>query len=156
MANKKVKNAHSIIIDNIKFKSKLEGYCYQKFKEAGIILRYESVKIPLMKGFLPDKIRIFAPKKAKKGGYSFLSYKNKIRDITYTPDFVVEYGNIYFFIETKGKPNDSYPIKKKLFLKYCQEILVKNLKKTIVFMEPHNQKQVDECIEIVLKNNIEQ
>lgn len=150
--NKKVKNAHSVIIDNIKFKSKLEGYCYQKFKEAGILLDYEPMKFPLLKGFLPTSIKLFTPKKNKSNGYVFKPYNYKIRDITYTPDFVIDYKNICLIIETKGKPNDSYPIKKKLFIKFCQEVLSKQIRKPIVFMEPHNQKQVDECLNIVLTN----
>lgn len=153
MSNKKVKNAQSIVIDNIKFKSKLEGYCYQQLKEVGLSPKYEPIKVTLLSGFIPDRVKIITPKK-KGSGYNLLHYCNKIRDITYTPDFMVKYKDNWIFIETKGKPNDSYPLKKKMFLKYCQDVLSKKVNKNIVFMEPHNQKQVKECVNMILTDNL--
>lgn len=59
--------------------------------------------------------------------------------MTYTPDFV---GN-NFIIEAKGRPNDVFPYKWKLF----QYNLVKSgLDEQYNLFIVHNHKEVDECI----------
>ena len=50
----KVRNATPIIIDNIHFKSKLEGYCYTKLKEAHIPTEYEPTHFTLLPAFTYD------------------------------------------------------------------------------------------------------
>ena len=59
----------------------------------------------------------------------------------YTPDFI---GN-NFIIETKGRANESFPIRWKLFKKY----VTKNLPH-ITLYKPQNQKQCDETIRLIL------
>lgn len=81
--NKKVRNATPLIYDGINFKSKLEVYCYQKLKEHNIEASYEGQKFVLLD--------------------SFEFNGEKIRQMTYTPDFI----NDRFIIECKGKANDA-------------------------------------------------
>lgn len=124
-------------------------YCYKYFKDKEINLQYEPCTIVLLEGFVSN-IQVYSPTRSKK-----LKLKTaKIRPITYTPDFMFKTKNTCVFIETKGCPNDAYPLKKKLFLKTLNNLAHKN-NKTYWFFEPHNQKQVQEMYEII-KNNINQ
>lgn len=135
MTNKKVKNATSTEYDGIKFKSKLEVTIYKALKEKGLNPLYECNKFILQEGFRPSKpyyLKGICPKTAN--GYA------KIIQITYTPDFTVEYGDKILFIEAKGKQNDSYPIKRKLFLKYLESM------SNAYFMEVYNKKDLLESL----------
>ena len=115
--NKKVKNATPVQIDEISFKSKLEGYVYSRLKEEKLKADYEPIKFELVPSF-QDK---------------------KIRPMTYTPDFV---GN-NFIIEAKGRPNDVFPYKWKLFMYYLK---LNNLDKKYMLFIVHNHKETEECI----------
>lgn len=135
MINKKVKNATSVEYDGIKFKSKLELTIYKALREKGLNPLYEYNKFILQEGFRPSKpyyLKGVCPKTAN--GYA------KIIQITYTPDFTVEYGDKILFIEAKGKQNDSYPIKRKLFLKYLESI------SNSYFMEVYSKKDLLESL----------
>ena len=135
MINKKVKNATSVEYDGIKFKSKLELTIYKALKEKGLNPLYECNKFILQEGFRPSKpyyLKGICPKTAN--GYA------KIIQITYTPDFTVEYSDKILFIEAKGKQNDSYPIKRKLFLKYLEYI------PNAYFMEVYSKKDLLESL----------
>lgn len=147
--NKKVKNAQPIEFNNIKFRSKLEMFCYSEAKKLKLNILYEPDKVVLLPAFEPKNLTVITPKKVN-GKYKLLHYYSKIRALTYTPDFVVHHKDYIIFIETKGRPNDTYPLKKKLFLNYCEKVLTKKLKKHIVFMEPHNQTQVLECLDLII------
>lgn len=135
MINKKIKNATSVEYDGIKFKSKLELTIYKALKEKGLNPLYECNKFILQEGFRPSKpyyLKGVCPKTAS--GYA------KIIQITYTPDFTVEYGDKILFIEAKGKQNDSYPIKRKLFLKYLESM------SNSYFMEVYSKKDLLESL----------
>jgi hypothetical protein len=145
-ANKKVRNATPIILDGIKFKSKLESHCYKKLKEANLQFQYEEVKYELIPGFTfeNDSYELFK----KKGERYFGPQNNKIRPITYTPDFVGLYPGTLkvFIIETKGNPNDAFPLRWKLFKRHLQ-----NSKQDADLYMPRNQKQTELVIELILK-----
>lgn len=81
--NKKVRNATPLVYENIKFRSKLEVYCYKKLKENNINAEYESTQYVLLDSF-------------KYNG-------ENIRKMTYKPDFV----GTNFIIECKGRANDA-------------------------------------------------
>ena len=115
--NKKVKNATPIVLNGIKFRSKLESYMYKKLEEAKIYNEYEKNRFELIPAF------------------TFLG--KKIRAITYLPDFVGK----NFIIECKGFPNEAWPLREKLF-KY--KLFLTNDSRQ--FFIVHNQKEVDECI----------
>lgn len=113
--NKKVKNATPVVIDGIQFRSRLEGFTYTKLKEHNIPVGYEPVKFVLIDAF---------------------TFKDeKVRAMTYTPDFVGE----TFIIECKGRPNDVFPYKWKWFKKYLKENHLDTIYKLYLV---HNQKEV--------------
>lgn len=114
----KVRNATPTEYDGIKFRSKLEMYTYKKLREARINADYEQHRFELLPAFVA------------------LSGK-KYRAMTYLPDFVGK----NFIIECKGFPNESWPLRKKLF----EYALVRdNLKYD--FYEVHTQKEVDTLV----------
>lgn len=116
----KVKNATPNEYDGIKFRSKLETYTYKKLKEANIYSEYEQHRYEL----LP----------------AFTFQGNKVRAITYLPDFVGD----NFIIECKGFPNEAWPLREKLFKYYLKDTNYK-------FYVVHTQKEVDKLI-LELKN----
>lgn len=99
----KIRNATNLITDGIRFKSKLEAYCYKRLKEENIVNEYEEHIFTLQPAFEYDTDSYEMCK--KKGEKTFDKARTKIRAITYTPDFV----NIKdkWIIECKGYPNDA-------------------------------------------------
>ena len=139
--NKKIKNATIVTYNNITFKSKLELNVYKTLVNEGFNPKYEEKKYILFKGFKPKK-DYYKPNKSKE----LINNIIKVKDITYTPDFTFSLDKYIIVIEVKGKANDTYPLKQKLFRKYmedCEEI--------IKFFEVHNLKQLNQVINI-LKN----
>lgn len=114
----KVKNVTPTEYDGIKFRSKLEVYTYKKLREAHIDADYEQHRFELLPAFIA------------------LSGK-KYRAMTYLPDFVGK----DFIIECKGFPNDSWPLRKKLF-----EYALLSLDVKYNFYEVHTQKEVDALV----------
>ena len=136
--NKKVKNAQVTTYDGINFKSKLEVFCYKKLKEYSIPFEYEKHKFTLFEGFKPS-FHCYFPNKLGKLELDL----TKLRSTTYTPDFVGD----YWIVETKGRSNDLYPVKLKLFRELIEkDIKYKNYK---LFIEPHNQNQILQAIELI-------
>lgn len=147
----KFKNQDSTF-NGINFKSKLEISCYKKLIEAGFNPEYEKQKFVLFNGFrLPENVAYFTQLKTNNEGKIHTIFKNdtrKIRDITYLPDFYFTYKEYEIYFDTKGKANDVYPLKKKLFLNMLNNIATKTGKKYL-FFEPHNVKQIKESILII-------
>jgi len=139
--NKKVRNAIASVYKGIKFRSKLELFTYQKLEEAGIKSLYEKKKFILMEGFRFPYTCV-EPHKSK----GYVETTVKIRDITYTPDFVDP--NNKWIIEVKGFANDVFPIKWKLFKKHIMQS-----DNTYTLFLPKNRKQVLETIELIKKIN---
>jgi hypothetical protein len=104
--NKKIANAQSTPA----FRSKLEKKIYDELIALGIQPKYESERIILMEGFYPSKQFYI----------DSMEHKEKVRSITYTPDYKILVNGYTVYIEAKGWPNDRYPMKKKLFLKYLE------------------------------------
>ena len=140
--NKKVKNAKKHFYDGLTFKSGLEVYLYKRLKEKEIPFAYEPEKFILQDGFKLYKTIIYSSNKKKQ----FVNNSSSIINITYTPDFYINKSGLHIYIDTKGFKNDSYPIKRKLFL----SILEKS-KKQFYFFEPCNQKQCECVLEILDK-----
>jgi hypothetical protein len=135
--NKKIRNAISSVYKGIKFRSKLELFTYQQLEQAGIKSLYEKKKFVLMEGFrFPN--RTVEPHKTK----GYIDMTVKIRDITYTPDFVDP--NDKWIIEVKGFANDVFPLKWKLFKNHLME----NSLGYVLFL-PKNRKQVLETIQLI-------
>ena len=141
MANKKVRNATAIEYNGIKFKSKLEAAFYKLLIEAGFEPQYEQRTYLLWKGYKPTIPFYTKDRKTK-----LLKLEDtKLRNMTYTPDFTFNYNGRLIIIEAKGKENDTYPLKRKLFRGLLESVASDNP----LFFEVFSQKQLLQAIEII-------
>jgi len=131
--------AKKVTYDGIKFASGLERYMYMALKKAKIKAKYEGNTYEIVPGFNFTNSCI-ARTASGKGEYKERGNK-KILPIKYTPDFIGK----NFIIECKGRANESFPIRWKLFKKY----LIDNKIKTTLY-KPQNQKQCDETVKLIL------
>ena len=92
----------------------------------------------MFEGFKSDN-DCYEPDKRK--GSEIYPKSKTLQKISYKPDFVGK----DFIIETKGIASDVFNLRFKLFKKYLND---NNLKYDLFI--PHNQKQVDMCIKIIL------
>ena len=130
--------AKKITYDGINFASGLERYTYMALKKNKLFEGYENEVFQLIEGFNFDN-ESYEKQANGKGDYTNRGQK-KILGIKYTPDFV---GKDYI-IECKGRANESFPIRWKLFKLW----LTKNkIGKTLY--KPQNQKEVDRTIQII-------
>jgi len=133
--------AKKISYDGINFASGLERYTYMALKKNKLFEGYENEIFQLIEGFNFNN-ESFEKQANGKGEYTNRGQK-KMLGIKYTPDFV---GKDYI-IECKGRANESFPIRWKLFKLW----LTKNkIGKTLY--KPQNQKEVDMTI-ILIKEN---
>ena len=130
--------AKKITYDGINFASGLERYTYMDLKKNKLFEGYENEVFQLIEGFNFDN-ESYEKQANGKGDYTNRGQK-KILGIKYTPDFV---GKDYI-IECKGRANESFPIRWKLFKLW----LTKNkIGKTLY--KPQNQKEVDRTIQLI-------
>jgi len=136
--------AKKVIYDGITFASGLEKYAYKSLKEAGINFKYEGETFELLPSFNFNN-ECFERQSNSKGDFIDRGNK-KVLNIKYTPDFVGD----DFIIETKGRANDSFPLRWKMF-----KHLMNTKKDYRTLYKPQNQKEVDETIRLILlkKNN---
>lgn len=142
----KIRNSEEVTIAGIKYKSKLEAYSHAILTSSFENVEYEPQTYLLFEGFSPSNIEVLYGPKSKTNRKEFVDKKKKQQSITYTPDFRVTIGNRVFIIETKGFPNDSFPMKKKMFLNVLNNL---NDGKIYSYLEPTNQRQVRECITLI-------
>ena len=135
--------AKKVTFDGIKFASGLEKYMYKALKEAKIKATYEGQTYVLQEAFMFD-VDSYERQGNGKGEMVNRGQK-KILNIKYTPDFISD----PFIIECKGRANESFPIRWKMFKKYIN----KNLKHVTLY-KPQNQKECDEVIQLITKNQI--
>ena len=131
--------AKKVTYDGINFASGLERYMYMALKKAKIKAKYEGKTYEIVKGF-DFTNSCYARTASGKGDYKERGNK-KILPIKYTPDFIGK----NFIIECKGRANESFPLRWKLFKKY----LIDNKIKTTLY-KPQNQKQCDETVRLIL------
>jgi len=131
-----------VTFDGIKFASGLERYMYQALKKAKIKAKYEGQTYVLQDSF-NFEIDSFERQANGKGDMVNRGQK-KILNIKYTPDFVSN----SFIIECKGRANESFPIRWKMFKKYVNDNL-----KHVTLYKPQNQKECDKVIELIIKKN---
>lgn len=128
--NKKVINATAVSFDGINFKSKAERTMYNLLKESGLKFYYEPKPIVLSEGFYPDSW--YEGQK---------EHTEKVRQITYTPDFIVIHNDHTYIVEVKGMPTDRYIVKRKLLLKLIRVL------SNVHFFEVHTKRDMLFCIE---------
>ena len=131
--------AKKVTFDGIKFASGLEKYMYIALKKAKIKAKYEGQTYIVQEGF-EFKNKSYERQSNGKGDLVNRGCK-KILPIKYTPDFVSD----SFIIECKGRANESFPLRWKMFKKYVNDNL-----KYVTLYKPQNQKECDEVIKLIL------
>jgi len=130
--------AKKISYDGYNFASGLERYMYVLLKKNKIRAKYEGETFVLVNGFHFENE---CYEKQSNGKGDFVNRGSKrILPIKYTPDFI---GND-FIIETKGRANESFPIRWKLFKKLVTEQFPE-----YTLYKPQNQKECDRVIELI-------
>ena len=132
--------SRKISYDGHNFASGLEKYMYMALKKSKIKAKYEGETFVLLNGFHFEN-EVYERQANSKGEFINRGEK-RILPIKYTPDFIGE----DFIIETKGRPNESFPIRWKLFKKLVTEQFP-----GYILFKPQNHKECDRVIEI-LKN----
>jgi len=134
-----------ITYDGITFASGLERYMYMALKKANIKALYEGQTFELVEGF------DFPFEAYERCGNGKGDYKNrgnkKILNIKYTPDFIGK----GFIIETKGRANESFPMRWKLF----KRLMASDRVGPFTLYKPQNQKECDKTVELILKKTKE-
>ena len=131
-------NSKKITVDGITFASGLEKYMYQVLKKAKIKAKYEGATYEVFSGFDFPNTSIERCANGK-GDFKDRGGK-KILPIKYTPDFVGD----GFIIETKGRANESFPIRWKLFKNF-----VNRCYPHVTLYKPQNQKECDLVIQLL-------
>ena len=131
--------ANKTTIDGINFASGLEAYMYKALKEANIKNQYEGKTFTLFPEFVFDK-EAYERCANGKGEYKNRGGK-KVLGIKYTPDFIGD----NFIIECKGRANESFPIRWKMFKRFVHYHL-----KNITLYKPQNQKECDKTVELII------
>ena len=124
--------------DGITFASGLERYMYQALKKAKIKAKYEGKTYIVQEGFMFNN-ESYERQSNGKGDLVNRGCK-KILPIKYTPDFVSD----SFIIECKGRANESFPMRWKMFKKYVNINLPH-----VTLYKPQNQKECDKVIELI-------
>jgi hypothetical protein len=130
-----------VTYNGVTFASGLEKYMYKALLDASIDFDYEGETFELQPSFLFKNNCI---ERQSNGKGEFINRGNKkVLNLKYTPDFV----GIDFIIETKGRANDSFPLRWKMF-KYLMTLMCDNR----TLYKPQSQKECDETIKLILKN----
>ena len=134
--------AKRVSFDGINFASGLEKYMYMALKKAKISALYEGSVFELQEGFM---FNVDSYERQGNGKGAMINRgQKKILNIKYTPDFVSD----SFIIECKGRANESFPLRWKMFKKHVKEQIPH-----VTLYKPQNQKECDEVIELI-KNKI--
>jgi len=136
--------AKKVIVDGIQFASGLERYMYLALKAAGLQSKYEGETYVLLDSFEFNN-NCYEKQSNGKGEYKNRGNK-KILNVKYTPDFIGD----NFIIECKGRANESFPIRWKMFKSYVKENMP-----DVTLYKPQNQKDCDETIKLILNKNNE-
>ncbi len=123
--------------DGIKFASGLEKHMYMLLKQNKISTAYEGTTYTIYPSFDFNKE---AFERCANGKGEFKNRGNKkVLAITYTPDFI----GPGYVIECKGRANESFPLRWKMFKHYVEQHLCATLYK------PQNQKECEEVIRLI-------
>ena len=127
-----------VTVDGINFASGLEKYMYLALKEANIFAEYEGRTFVVMEGI---DFTTTSYERCANGKGEFKDRGNKkILPIKYTPDFIGD----GFIIECKGRANESFPLRYKLFKK------VVNIEQPhVIIYKPQNHKECDKTVELI-------
>ena len=133
--------SNKVTFDGITFASGLEKYMHIALKKAKIQAVYEGHTYEIFPAYQFDS-SAYERCANGKGEYKDRGNK-KILPIKYTPDFMGQ----GFIIECKGRANESFPLRWKMFKKYVNDNL-----KHVTLYKPQNQKECDKVIELIKEN----
>ena len=133
--------AKKVVVDGIQFASGLERYMYLALKKAKLKAIYEGETYVIQEGFDFNQ-SCYEKQSNGKGEYKDRGNK-KILPVKYTPDFVGK----DFIIECKGRANESFPMRWKMFKNYVKDNLP-----SVTLYKPQNQKDSAETINLILKS----
>jgi len=133
-----------VTYDGIKFASGLEKHMYITLQKAGIKAKYEGKTYELQEGFMFN-VDSYERQGNGKGDMVNRGQK-KILNIKYTPDFVAD----TFIIECKGRANESFPLRWKMFKKHVKANIPH-----VTLYKPQNQKECEKVVELIIKNKKE-
>ena len=129
-----------IPMESAKHHEKYKDELYSEvLKKAKIKAQYEGQTYELVPSFNFDQ-EAYERQSNGKGEYRNRGNK-KILNIKYTPDFVGD----SFIIECKGRANESFPIRWKLFKAYVHKHLP-----NVTLYKPQNQKECEETVNLIL------
>lgn len=131
--------SRKISYDGINFASGLEKYMYMALKKHKIKAKYEGETFVLINGFHFENESY--ERQANGKGELINRGSKRILPIKYTPDFIGE----DFIIETKGRANESFPLRWKLFKRLITEQFP-----AYTLYKPQNQRECDRVIELIL------
>ena len=131
-----------VTFDGITFASGLEKYMYMALKKAKIHAVYEGATFVLQEDFMFN-VDSYERQANGKGDMVNRGQK-KIQNIKYTPDFVSD----SFIIECKGRANESFPIRWKMFKNYVKEYM-----EHVTLYKPQNQRECDQVVELIINKN---
>ena len=157
--NKKIRNATQSSSKGITFKSQLEKSIYNTLLQQGFEPQYEPTTFTLWEGFEPitpyydketDKQKIIRLSDGidTRTSKILIQKTGKIVGIRYTPDFYFKYKDLNVYIEAKGIENDVFYIKKKMFIKYLDNLCIEKGERSIYF-EVYTKKQLLQAVEII-------
>ena len=133
-----------VTFDGITFASGLEKYMYQALKKAKIKSEYEGETYQLLDTFHFDN-ESYERQSNGKGDLKNRGCK-KVLGIKYTPDFIAD----DFIIETKGRANESFPLRWKLFKNYVRSYLPH-----VTLYKPQKQSECDDVVQLILNKRKE-
>ena len=132
--------AKKVTYKGVTFASGLEKYMFMALMEAGIDFKYEGRTFELVPAFMFEN-ECFERQSNGKG--DFINRGNKkVLNLKYTPDFIGD----TFIIETKGRANDAFPLRWKMF-KYWMTLACDNR----TLYKPQNQAECLKTVELILK-----
>lgn len=127
-----------VTVDGIKFASGLEAYMYRALKKAKIKAQYEKRSFELIPSF---EFNNSSYERQSNGKGDMVNRGNKkVLAIKYTPDFE----GTNFVIECKGRANESFPIRWKLFKKHIAD----NYPNMRLY-KPQRQSECDDVINLI-------
>ena len=131
--------AKKITYDSVTFASGLEKYMYKALQDAGIEFKYEGETFELVPAF--TFVNSCVERQSNSKGDFINRGNKKVLNLKYTPDFIGE----DFIIETKGRANESFPLRWKLFKKWLHD---NNDERTLY--KPQNQAECLKTIDLIL------
>lgn len=129
-----------VVHDGITFASGLERHMYKLLKENNIECGYEENTYELIPSFTFEND---CYERQSNGKGDLINRGNKkVLNLKYTPDFEGE----DFIIETKGRANDSFPLRWKIFKLY-----LKTHKDYRVLYKPQTQAECQKVVDLILE-----